>query len=312
MNTETVNKSFECAGSAYLSLSNVRGKVDIHAGDDNLISIQAVKFLDSGDAENTVIETSQDDDGKVHVKTSFNRDGFPLLGNRVPCKVNYEVSVPKDCDVKLRGVSNTAKIVGIAGQLDISTVSGDLELLSLAGELKIKTVSGDVQGENIRGQVRLEAVSGDVFLQKSELAALRGKTVSGDLSFETPLASGPYELSAVSGDISMVIKQLTGVSVSSSSLSGDIRTDLPISQENHSRNRHSIQVMDGSAQIHHSSVSGDILLSSADVSGAAEEVHPLEASQLGVKSNTEILKSLERGEISVEAAVSMIEQGKIS
>lgn len=311
MNTETLTISFECAGSAYLSLSNVRGKVDIQAGDEDQITIRAEKILDSGDAENTVIQTYQDDDGQVHVKTRFNRDGFPLFGNRVPCKVNYEVTVPRDCDVKLRGVSNTARVVGITGQLDISTVSGDLELLSLAGELKLKTVSGDVQGENIRGQVRLESISGDVFLRKSELAALRGKTVSGDMSLETPLGAGPYELSAVSGDISIDITPLTGVSVSSSSLSGNVRTDLPISQESHSRNRHSIQVMDGSTEIQHSSVSGDLLLSSVDVSGAAEEIHPLEASQPGVKSNSEILQSLERGEISVEAAVSMIDEGKI-
>lgn len=310
MDNQTINKSFECAGSAYLSLSNVRGKVNIQAGDDNLITIQAEKVLDSGDADNTVIETYQDVDGKVHVKTRFNHEGILLFGNRVPCKVNYEVTVPKDCDLKLRGVSNFARVVGITGQLDISTVSGDLELVNLAGELKIKTVSADVQGEKIRGQVRLEAVSGDVFLRKSELAALRGKTVSGDMSFETSLSAGLYELSAVSGDISIDITPLTGFSVSSSSLSGNVRTDLPVSQASHSRNHHTIQVLDGGTEIHHSSVSGDLLLSSADVSGAAKEIHPLEASHPDVKSNSEILQSLERGEISVEAALSMIEEGK--
>jgi hypothetical protein len=93
MNIEAIEKTFNCGENASLSLSNIRGKVKIKAGDDNVIVVRAEKILNSGDADNTLIELSQDKEGKVIVHTRYDHSGFRLFRRFGPCKVNYDVAV---------------------------------------------------------------------------------------------------------------------------------------------------------------------------------------------------------------------------
>ncbi len=210
MSVETIEKTFSCPDSPHLTLSNIRGSVKILPADNGVIVVTAAMHNDSGDEENTRIEISRADDGSVKIHTRYNQMGFRFYRKWYPCKVDYEVLVPKECTLKVRGLSNTATIEGISGELDISTVSGDIECRSLTGQLKIKTVSGDVLGEAISASARLNTISGDISLKNSDFPALRGVTVSGDLVIETPLGDGPYDFNSVFGDIKLDISTVSG------------------------------------------------------------------------------------------------------
>lgn len=308
MDIEVIEQSFNCGEKASLFLSNIRGRVSIQAGDENVITIRAEKIPDSGDADKTTIELSQDNDGKVISSTRYDQNGFRFFQRISPCKVNYDVLVPGNCNLKIRGVSNAARIDGISGELDISTVSGDLGLYSLNGEIKIKSVSGDVQGEQISAPARIDTVSGDLHLKMSNFPSLQAKTVSGDLTFETRLGNGPYDFNAVSGDIELEVTRLIGMTVDSSSLSGDLSCPIPQSSSNSSRNHQRVEVLGGGVEIRHKSVSGDFRL---DSSGEIEEPVELPSPVSGhfeKVTHAEILSSIERGELSVDEAVSIIEK----
>ena len=233
MSINTIEETFNCPESPRLRLSNIRGSVKIQAGEDDVISVIGRKHINTGDEDNTHIELSQSSDGTVKVSTCYTHKGLRFFRKWIPCKVDFEIRVPKECSLKVRGVSNSTRIEGITGTHDISSVSGDVELGSLAGEISLKVVSGDAQGELISGSVRLNSVSGDIKLQRSDISKITGKTVSGDLLVETPLGDGPYDFNAVSGDIQLHLSSLRGATVNSSSLSGDIKTSLPKSQSNH-------------------------------------------------------------------------------
>ena len=312
MNIEVLEKEFIVGENAFLSLSNIRGKVSIQAVDDSVIKVHAEKILNSGDADNTIIDLVQEEDGKVIIRTHYDPSGFRLFRRIVLCKVNYEGSVPRNCDLKVRGVSNAANIDGISGLLDISTVSGDVKLNSLEGELKFKSVSGDVQGENINAPAKIESVSGDFHLKECNFPSMRVKTVSGDLSFETLLGSGPYEFNSVSGDIKLEASQLTGVTVNSSSLSGDLRIPLPLSASNHSRNHHKAEIMGGGVYIRHKSVSGDFYFDSAGEGEDLKELPSPISDEIDQVSRADILDSIGRGELSVDKAVGILENTKAS
>jgi hypothetical protein len=295
MSSETFNQSFDCGEEAYFSLSNIRGKVNIIPGDDHAITIRTEKILDTGDGENTFVELSQDSGGRVFARTRYGEPGFQIFRRMVPCKVNYQVSVPEKCHLKVRGVSNAARIEGISGEIDISTVSGNLVLQSLNGELKIKTVSGDVIGEEVNAATKLETVSGEIQFKKSVLPRLRCKTVSGDLILEAPIGEGPYDFNAVSGDIEWKIEAFSGATITSLSMSGEVQSSLPVTSSNISHNHHIFEIMGGGVEIHHKSVSGDFLLSYADHKGDLEEMTVLDTPQGGPFSNQEILDGIERG-----------------
>lgn len=306
MNVETIEKTFSCPDSPHLTLSNIRGSVKIQSGKNGVIAVTAAKLNDSGDTENTRIEISQSDDGSVKINTRYDNMGFRFFRRWYPCKIDYKVLVPKECSLKVRGVSNSATIEGILGELDISSVSGEIGCRSLTGQLIIKTVSGDVQGEALSGSARLNAVSGDISLKNSDFPALRGKTVSGDLVIETPLGDGPYEFNSVSGDIKLDISTVDGATVSSSSLSGDVRTSLPSSHTNQSRNHRRIEIKGGGVEINHSSISGDLILDGGNNNGASEDESEEGPSRDRSPTRTDILERVDRGELSVDQALQMI------
>ncbi len=312
MSVETIEKTFSCPDSPHLTLSNIRGSVKIQPGDNGAIAVTAARHNDSGDEENTRIEISQADDGSVKIHTRYDQMGFRFFRKWHPCKVDYEVLVPKECSLKVRGVSNSATIEGISGELDISTVSGDLECRSLTGQLIIKTVSGDVRGEAISASAGLNTVSGNISLKNSDFPALRGVTVSGDLVIETPLGDGPYDFKSVSGDIKLDISPVDGATVSSSSLSGDVRTSLPFSRTNQSRNHRKIEIKGGGVEINHSSVSGDLFLDGEINNGASENMSEEIPSENRSQTPSDILERVDRGELSVEKALQEITGNSIS
>jgi DUF4097 and DUF4098 domain-containing protein YvlB len=167
-------------------------------------------------------------------------------------------------------------------------------------------VSGDVNAEQIQAATRVNSVSGDIHLHNSLLPSVNCKSVSGDMIFETPLGQGPYIFNTVSGDIQLVLKSTSGFSITSSSLSGEVRTPLLVTASNHSRKLHRLQILDGGVEIQHKSVSGDLVLVGEEMAEVRKEREYQDVSRAGIQSNKEILESLERGEIGVEDAVQKI------
>jgi len=306
MEVEVLEKTFKCGDHASLSLSNIRGEAVILRGEENTIAVHVEKNLNSGDADHTEIEIYQQENGKVIARTRYDLPGNQFFRRNIPCEVAYQVSVPSNCDLEIHGVSNTANIQGISGVIDVSTVSGDLGLNSLAGELTLKSVSGDIQAENIDAAVQIDMVSGDARMEASNIPSLRGKTVSGDLMFETPLGEGPYDFHSVSGDVRLKLMPLSEATIISSSLSGDFRTQVPLSSSDHNRSNHRAEIMGGGVDINHKSVSGDFFLEGSDGEQPPIEV-PASVADLDERpTNSEILASIERGEMSVDEAVGWI------
>ncbi len=306
MQMDTIEKIFHPGEDPDLVLSNIRGEVRIQGNNTNIISVRVEKLVETGDSEHTEIVLSQDTEGRVTLHTQY-EPGLRIFRKNVPCKVNYEVEVPESCRLHIHGVSNSTWIDHVKSEIDISTVGGDLELHSLSGSLTIRTVSGDVKAEQIQAATSINSVSGDIHLRNSLLPGVNFKSVSGDLIFETPLDQGPYIFNTVSGDIQLVLNSTSGISITSSSLSGEVRTTLPVTDSNQSRKITRLQILDGGVEIQHKSVSGDLVLLSEEMAGVHTEREYQVDSMAGIQSNKEILESLERGEIGVEAAVQKIE-----
>ena len=303
MTVEIIEKTFTCSDSPGLTLTNIRGSVNIQPAQNGQITVIASKQVNSGDAENTRVELSQSADGSVNASTHYDKSGIRFLSTWRPCKVDYDVRVPEDCSLKIRGVSNSAVIEGISGRMDLSTVSGDLDCRSLSGELKVKALGGDVTGDSLSGPIQIWTVSGDIRLTGCDFPSLKGKTVSGDILIETPLGDGPYNFNAVSGDIKIEIPSSVGVTINSSSLSGNIRTTSQVSSSNQSRNIRKVDVQGGGVEIHHHSVSGDLFLINAKENGTSIVPQEDNLDQKFSLTRSEILDRIATGELDTEEAL---------
>jgi hypothetical protein len=331
---ETIERTFNVIGAARLNLANISGSVDIQPGVDGVVSVSAVKHT-NGDAEHTQIEIDQGADGSVNVKTDYQESVWRLFGQR-PCDVDYTVRVPHDSAIVLRCVSSSGAVRGVNGELTLSTVSGGLDLADLSGSLRLNGVSGRIWGERLAGQMKVETVSGDVKLRDSQLSTLNVSTVSGNITLETSaaLANDPHHVHSVSGEVHLIVPAQTRCTVEGSSLSGRIKSDIPVTRSQHSGQRWHMELQGGGPLIRFDSISGNLVIKrdQRDHAQVAAQPEPaLAATEAELPSSTkdvttegnvqgippkpiedaeqarrDILDRIARGELSVDEAVNLL------
>ena len=280
MSNQIIEKTFAVSGAAKLSLGNIRGSVDIRAGADGVIVVKAEKRTETGDAESTVIEMTQESDGSVKVKTRFTDYWLGWLFGSRPCEVNYIVTAPRSCALNVNGVSADVTVEGfegdasfktvsgdmnvrsINGSLYFDSVSGDLQLADLAGDLRFNTVSGDINGERLAGAVRLNTVSGDIDFEESNLPSVSASTVSGEVTMETGLGEGPYSFKSVSGDLTLKVPAETHCTAELQTLSGDLSVKLNVTSMRRQNGKQSVDAQGGGVRVSLNSVSGDMRIKS--------------------------------------------------
>ena len=332
MSTEIFEQTFQVTEPARLKLSNVRGSVEIQAGEPGKIHVHATKHNGSG--KQTTVEMSQEQDGSVVVETR-EAEGWRLFGLSSPAKVEYKVRVPPACNLSVSCVSSSLSVRGVSGECTLKTVSGGMELEQLTGPFKINSVSGDIHGVGLSGIVELDTVSGDFHLSESNLSSVRGSTVSGNLFLQTGLGEGPYKISSVSGDVYFFVPAETACTVELRAVSGKITSTLPLTAHTRRGGSSTAVVQGGGVTIKLSSVSGDLWIGQAgeEPGKAGAEaampptppeppippahpappvppVHPVPpappappTSQPERLTTAEILAMVERGELSVDEAI---------
>ncbi|MCP4541166.1 MAG: DUF4097 domain-containing protein [Chloroflexi bacterium] len=263
MSQETIKRKFDVTAPAHLIVTNIRGSVDVQPSDNGIVTITAVKHLDTGDADRTEIEIVQKEDGSVRVRTRFEEGIWQLFNLGRPCKVDYVVHVPRDCDLKVRCVSSKASVYGLSGKFDIKTVSGRVTLKDISGKIKATSVSGRIMGERLSGPTAFESVSGRVHLTESSLPVVTGSSVSGDLVVETFLIEGPYSLKTMSGDLNLILPPEIGCTIGFNSVSGRLKTSLPTTRSKWQRHKWLADLQGGGPEIRFHSVSGDFSVTQA-------------------------------------------------
>jgi DUF4097 and DUF4098 domain-containing protein YvlB len=302
MSQETIEKKFTVESPARLKIGNIRGSVDIQAGEKDIIEITAVKHLNTGSQDQTVIEIDQEDDGRVIVKTDYTNSITNWFGILKPCKVDYTVRIPEECEVRASGVSCPITVSNLNGKFEINTVSGNLTISQVTGNVKLGTVSGSIYAQELSGDVDANIVSGSIRLMQSKISAARLKTVSGSMVVETPLLAGPYTFKGVSGSVSLVVPESTGCVAETKSVSGGLRTSLPVTMDKRQGSHRKIEIQGGGPHVTHKSVSGSLRI----VTSEGEEIKdhkPKEKTRPKPENQMDVLHKIELGEISVEEAL---------
>ena len=305
MTEEILEQVFEVQEPASLYLNNIRGSIEIHpqdpAAESKVITVKAVKDLDSGDGDLTTVEMTQESDGKVVVKTRFaglDVSSFEQLKRR-PCKIHFSVEVPKNCKATLEAVSSSIALDGLQGAFDLNSISGGIDLQDLDGELRAHSVSGQIRAEALKGKLDFESVSGDIDLSKSQVPALKAKTVSGKILVQAAGQTDAYDFHTISGDVTLILAEEQGVSVQMQSLSGKLNLHHAdgIARQ---RAPKDLAVQGGGPKVRFETISGDLHLTTQDVYKAeATDQDAPSVSQHDVLQH-DVLASVARGELSAE------------
>lgn len=141
------------------------------------------------------------------------------------------VEVPHGATVLVETASADVVASDLSGTKQFKTASGSVQLSRLAGALEVQTVSGDIE---LEGQAPLDlglkSISGDVVVRVPRLRRLEMSTTSGDLRLDAELAGdGPFAIRSISGDVLIVGR--SGFRVEAETITGDLSSEIPSKRE---------------------------------------------------------------------------------
>jgi hypothetical protein len=140
------------------------------------------------------------------------------------------VRVPHSSTAALVTAAADMKLRGRYGSLETKSASGDLTVTGeIEADATINSVSGDVRVGPVGGELRVTTISGDV-LVGAVGGSIESKTVSGDVRFDS-VREGTVTAQSVSGDIEVGVAPGTNLDVDAGSVSGDLRSEVPLGSE---------------------------------------------------------------------------------
>ncbi|MCI0582035.1 MAG: DUF4097 domain-containing protein [Chloroflexi bacterium] len=272
-------------------------------------------------------------DGRLSL-TAPDRFGLDIvfgLGRRT--SPDLDIDVPRTAVVSVETASADLDGAGLTGRLKLRTASGDMTLDGLAGVLELDSVSGEARIVAAGAlDLRARTISGDLAVRGPRLERAEIGTTSGDVRIDAELAGGgPFGIETVSGDATIVGRM--GLRIDARTVTGEARSELPHRRDN-GPGRKQLVVGDGSVPFAFRSVSGDLRVTTPrdGLPAAAGPDRPVEPAAPGAPDAPEppeppappssstprggagsrevarmdVLRALERGETSVEAAMRRI------
>lgn len=162
---------------------------------------------------------------------------------------------------RVNGTSGDVKIHGASGQVEVQTTQGDVELMDCKATLvAIENSSGNIRLVEVAASMNLRTASGDVTLERCTVdRTLSVEAVSGDISIDIrePL-QGAQTVRTVSGDVLMTVSDGCDCRVSLSSMTGSVDCLLDLADHARSERRVTGQLGHGNGTLDVSAISGDI------------------------------------------------------
>lgn len=236
------------------------------------------------------------------------------------------VDLPRRTRLAIDAASTDVSVAGIAGPGRFRTASGDLILTDVGGNVEFEAVSADVRVEAVVPiEVVGRTISGDVALRAPRLSRLEMTTTSGDVRVDADFAGpGPFTIRSISGDATLVARG--GIQVEAQTVTGDLSSALSAKMET-GPGRRLLVVGKPTTTLAFKSVSGDLAVVEPRDAGvslptgapsasatpppapmpafAADAPEPEPSPEIEA-ARLKVLRSLERGEIDVAAAMAQL------
>lgn len=180
-------------------------------------------------AEATVeVEGPSEDDFKIELHRGDLVIEAPRKG-LFGARGQHQISVvaPHRSELDANVASTDVETRGTCGEVEVNSASGDVALDRVDGRLHVNTASGDVEVKHVSGETRINSASGDVVVGEAE-SDVRVRTASGDVELRS-VVRGKVEVQSASGDVLVGIRQGSSVYIDASSMSGDMSSELPVS-----------------------------------------------------------------------------------
>lgn len=325
---ERIERTFDTPDGCDLVVENVRGAIKVQGWDQD--TTQVVATTRKGEAD---IEISQN--GRTVTARTKHEHGVLgwlewLTGNKPPV-VDYEVRVPRASNLRLKNVNGPIDASDVQGAVHVNDVDGTAALSAIVGEVAAETVNGSLQAERLEGTAKLHTVNGRMSVSRGTLEGLKADTINGDIEVSASLASGgQYGFHTVNGScrLNLASPLYAQVIAHGVNMSVDCRVPTDGLQRSFGSWEATIGGGDGPrSSIRFDTVNGRLYIEGpAGGAGAPLETFvgksqpapepgppppapdPAEPTvEVKARSQTDILRMVERGEISVDEAIDLLQ-----
>lgn len=244
------SETFEWSGGASaraLVLANASGDVNVAVAGDELVVTATKTAARAADLDDVAVYVEEKGDA-VHVEVEHSGD----TGRSGDVRVDFDVTVP----------------AGL-GRLDVRVARGNVTAAGVP-EVVASVASGDVEIADACKGVSAAVADGAVSVENAGRPTEKAKigTVTGKLALAAvlPAAGAAYDLSTVSGDVSLTLSGGTGnYEISVSTVSGDVTSALPIEKRGGFVGKsYEGKAGEGTNAVHISAVSGSVDISTAE------------------------------------------------
>jgi DUF4097 and DUF4098 domain-containing protein YvlB len=257
-----MHKTFDTPGDLQVVVDNAVGHVSIKTADAPTSSVTLE--ADTPDAQDLIDRATVECEpfGDRHVlRVKIPHRYGPRFMRRNGVTVRCVMS--SGGDVEVETASADVELSGVFGALVLKTASGDIDADGSSAAVMVKTASGDVVIGQADGSVRLKSASGDLRASqvdgslsavtasgnidvgaacgRTELRCTSGEVrlglvegdasivaVSGDVRVSSCTA-GRLQVRSVSGDVTVGIAEGVNLGLDAESMSGTVRSDIPLS-----------------------------------------------------------------------------------
>ena len=332
---ETIQKTFDTPEKSRLVIENIKGPITVTGWDRSQIEVSATPDRDGAQIEidqhgNTVVARTKTEQGAGQWLNWFS-------GGHVP-RVEYTAHVPYFTDLEIKNVEGAIAVHQSKGNIRLNNVDGDLTLDHAQGDIQAETVNGALSASHVRGKPQFKTVNGNLTVQESTLAGLSAHTVNGKIVAAAAWdADAEISLHTVNGDGELTVPadfraraSAHGVNVSVTCGQAETVThqfggwqgtlgpeaDSPETEPLariafHTVNGH-LRIKEGEPSretttefVKQAKAEPEAEAVQAKISSAPAEKEPVKAK--APASQLEILKMVERGEITVQEALVILE-----
>jgi hypothetical protein len=150
--------------------------------------------------------------------------------------VDYDVQVPPDTNLIIRGVGGSLRAERLQGDLSLEGDGAQVEVRDVSGgHVRVRTMSGPVTLTNVRNAyVEITSVGGNVTLNNVSGPRVGVNTTTGAIRYEGDFgAGGDYSLSNHSGNIDVTLPASASVDITARSVTGAVENDFPLQPKSH-------------------------------------------------------------------------------
>ena len=235
------SKSFTVGHDGKLVIDVDRGGIHVAGADQDTVNVRVsrrVKRATGSDAQRILAEE------KLVLKQSGNeisinaqeppslRSGSGWGWRRPNLEVNYEISVPRKFDLRLKTAGGGIKVATVQGGVNVRTAGGSLDFDDVDGNVDGQTQGGGIRAAGCKGELVVKTAGGGITVESFAGPFVQGTTDGGSISAD--LAASPQSdclLRTSGGSVTVRIPAAAMVMLDAHTEGGSVKSELPVQTE---------------------------------------------------------------------------------